>query len=97
MVLNPGRTGGALEFHHVLRSSVHRIGTIYYTDPFIHLSITSCNGELSNIVTIEPNYFTLKAKEYESVNVRVKVPEDFTPGNYTGKVTVMKMVPFFRG
>lgn len=63
-------------------------------DVFVY--VEKDDSELSNLVSISPNYFTLKANEYKSVDVRVSVPEGFEPGNYTGKVSVIKRVAFYR-
>jgi uncharacterized membrane protein len=54
------------------------------------------DSELSSLVYIDHNHFTLEAKENKRVEIGVKVPEDFTPGNYTGKVRVIGKVPFYR-
>lgn len=58
--------------------------------------VTKDSSVLSSIVSISPNYFVLKANENKRVNVAVRVPKGFEPGNYSCKVTVMKRVPFFR-
>lgn len=57
---------------------------------------TKDNSKLSKIVTISPNYFTLKANENKQINVSVYVPEGFEPGNYSGKITFIQRVPFYR-
>ena len=65
-------------------------------DYSVFIYIEKDDSLLSSLVRIEPNYFTLEGNEYESVDVKLFVPEDFESGNYTGKVTVIKKVPFFR-
>lgn len=54
------------------------------------------DSELSEIVWIDPNYFFLKANENRDMTIGVSVPKDFELGNYTGKIMVVKKVPFFR-
>ena len=65
-------------------------------DVFIYL--TKDDSELSNIVSIIPNYFVLESNEVKRVDVKVSVPEGFETGNYTGKIKVIeRRASFFSG
>jgi len=63
-------------------------------DAFIYLEKDS--SKLSSLVRVDSNYFTLKGNSYKSVEVSLSVPEGFEVGNYTGKIRVIKRVPFYR-
>ena len=65
-------------------------------DYSVFIYVEKDEGLLSSIVRIDPNYFTLEGNGKEEIDVSVSVPADFEPGNYTGKVKIIKKVPFFR-
>jgi len=54
------------------------------------------NSPLSSIVSISPNYLTIKPGEIKQINVEAMVPDGFELGDHKGKVTFYKRVPFYR-
>ena len=76
--------------------SLRRLNLTNSEDYNVIIYFIKDNSTLSSIVSISPNYFVLKPDEKILVNFAVHVPQEFEPGNYTGKVDVMKKVLFFR-
>lgn len=76
--------------------STRRINVSNSEDYDVFIYLEKDYSVLSSLVRIDPNYFVLKSNENKRVDVAVRIPKDFEPGNYTGKVTVMKKVPFYR-
>ncbi len=76
--------------------SSRRINLTNSKDYDVLVYVEKDDSELSSLVYIDPNYFTLEANENKRVEIGVSVPEDFTPGNYTGKVRVIGKVPFYK-
>lgn len=79
---------GAGATRHLNVTNSHNFRIFFY--------VAKDDSKLSEIVAIGPNKFILKPYERRKINVAVRVPKGFEPGNYSGKVDLVVRVPFFR-